>query len=143
MMASSARPPRRPCRVAVRVSEQDGVADAAHGPHDAYLGYVVIGGTREQRRAIRISRADATYTASGLATGSPAARQAWKPPSRSVAAVKPSCCSVAAARLDWYPSLQTRITWASRPGARGSRWPLAGSSRHSRTLREITSAPGM
>jgi hypothetical protein len=34
-------------------------------------------------------------------TGSPALRQAWKPPSTSVAQAKPSCCSVAAARLDW------------------------------------------
>ena len=34
-------------------------------------------------------------------TGRPAARHAWKPPSRSVARLIPSSCNVAAARLDW------------------------------------------
>jgi len=42
-------------------------------------------------------------------TGRPAAAQPVNPPSRSVAWTRPSCCSVAAARLDWYPCWQMRM----------------------------------
>jgi hypothetical protein len=59
-----------------------------------------------------------------------------------VARAKPSRCSVAAARLDWYPSLHIRITRSWNCGARGWRCALAGSSRHSRTFRGMTSASG-
>ena len=55
----------------------------------------------------------------GCSTGSPAARHALKPPSTSVARAKPSCCSVAAARLDWQPSSQSRMICSSSCGAQG------------------------
>jgi hypothetical protein len=69
------------------------------------------GSTGSNRRRTRmwacsklvLARLTAVFNAErpGLVTGSPASRQAWKPPSTSVAKVKPSCCSVAAAKLDW------------------------------------------
>src|ERR1019366_9237348 len=46
-------------------------------------------------------------------TGRPACFHAWKPTARSVAPRTPSSCSVAAARLEEYPSEQTTITFRS------------------------------
>lgn len=43
-------------------------------------------------------------------TGSPSARHAWKPPTRSVARCSPSRRSDSAARLDAYPSSQITTT---------------------------------
>ncbi len=57
-------------------------------------------------------------------TGRPAARHAWKPPSRSVALRKPRSSSEAAARLDAYPSSHTTMTttsWSVASARRGRR----------------------
>jgi Transposase len=78
-----------------------------------------------------------------LVTGKPDAAQAVKPPSRSVALVRPSCCSVAAARLDWYPSWHTRMRCTSRLKMAGCRHWEEGSQRHSSELRGSTMAPGI
>jgi hypothetical protein len=53
--------------------------------------------------------------------GRPAAVQAVNPPSRSVAWIRPSCCRVAAARLDWYPYWQMRMICRSRRVMAGCR----------------------
>ena len=80
-------------------------------------------------------------TSQGRRTGRHAAFQARKPPAMSVAMWIPSCWRVAAARLEEYPSLHTTTTWRSCE-AQGSRASQAGSSRHSNTVRSITTAPG-
>ena len=72
-------------------------------------------------------------------TGRPHATQFWKPPMTSVAS-RPRSRSVTAARLDEYPSLQMMTTrwWSPIEASLNS---LFGSSRHSKTLRSMTSAP--
>jgi len=77
----------------------------------------------------------------GGATGSPAARQAWKPPITSVALDRPRVCRDAAASDDEYPWSQQRIHLTWWPVASGSRARLAGSQRHSRWLRSMMMAP--
>src|SRR6516165_7691303 len=79
----------------------------------------------------------------GVATGSPAARQAWKPPITSVALDRPRVCRDAAASDDEYPWSQQMIHLTWWPAASGIRAGLAGSQRHSRWLRSMIMAPGI
>lgn len=65
-------------------------------------------------------------------------RHSWKPPTRSVACGRPSWRSVAAARLELNPSLQTTMTRRAPSLASRMWWGLLGSRRHSRTLRSMT-----
>ena len=79
----------------------------------------------------------------GVATGSPAARQAWKPPITSVALDRPRVCRDAAASDDEYPWSQQMIHLTWWPAASGIRAGLAGSQRHSRWLRSMMMTPGL
>ena len=79
----------------------------------------------------------------GVATGSPAARQAWKPPITSVALDRPRACRDAAASDDEYPWSQQMIHLTWWPVASGIRAGLAGSQRHSRWLRSMMMAPSI
>src|SRR5690348_9508478 len=76
----------------------------------------------------------------GVATGSLAARQAWKPPITSVALDRPRACRDAAASDEEYPWSQQMIHLTWWPVASGIRAGLAGSQRHSRWLRSIMMA---
>ena len=77
------------------------------------------------------------------ATGSPAAFHASKPPIMSVASLTPMSRSVAAARLDAYPSWHMTMTGPVRATTSGSSQPDVGSTRHSTMFRDMTIAPGM
>jgi hypothetical protein len=75
-------------------------------------------------------------------SGKLAAAHATKPPSRSAALTRPSRCKVAAAKLDWKPSLQIRMSGRDQSVIWGCRHCEAGSQRHSSELRGSTRAPG-
>src|SRR6516225_2523023 len=79
----------------------------------------------------------------GVATGSPAARQAWNPPITSVALDSPRACRDAAASEEEYPWSQQMIHLTWWQVASGIRDGLAGSQRHSRWLRSMMMAPGI
>ena len=73
-------------------------------------------------------------------TGRPAAIQASKPPTTSVALVNPRSCSAAAARLE-QPCWQMTITWQVWSVTSGMWVGAAGSRRHSRWLRSMGHGP--
>ena len=104
----------------------------------------LAGRAKPARGSLRVTVAGRVLTGwAGAITGRPAAAQAVNPPSRSVAWAWPSCCKFAAARLDWYPWLQTRMIRRSRRVMAGCLHADVMSQRHSRELRGSTIAPGI